>query len=219
MRVKIDPKKTALLVIDMQNDFVLKEGASAKLDSHVWQQVQKGKIIKNIQRIVKMARDLAIPVFHVRTIWRKDFSDVADPVTDFSLELRKRSHGKTPKDYVKDACVVVEGTWGSKFVDELQPREADYVVTKKRGSAFYNTDLELHLNTLGVCTLIITGIATDQCVDATVHDAVSRDFNIVVLTDCTAATEEELQKFWMKSVFPGQAVTMPSDELVATLIT
>ena len=120
---------------------------------------------------------------------------------------------------MKDLCEAVEGTWGCKFVDELQPEEADYVITKKRSSAFYNTDLELHLNSLGVHTLIATGIATDGCVDATVHDAESRDFNIIVLTDCTAATKEALQKFWMKSIFPKRTVTMSSEELVAALET
>jgi ureidoacrylate peracid hydrolase len=219
MKVKIDPKKTALLVIDMQNDWILKEGAAAKLGFLLWQEVEKGRTIENIQRMVKVARDYAIPIFHVRTVYRRDFSDVANTVTDFSLELRKRNPSKSPKDYMKDVCIVTGGTWGSKFVDELQPEESDYVITKKRSSAFYNTDLELHLNSIGVRTLIITGIATDGCVDATVHDAESRDFNIIVLTDCTAATEEALQKFWMKSVFPKRTVTTSSKELVSTLKT
>jgi len=70
MKVKIDPKKTALLVIDMQNDWILKEGAGAK-HSLLWQEVEKGGIIKNIQRIVRMARDCTIPIFHVRTAWKK----------------------------------------------------------------------------------------------------------------------------------------------------
>ena len=73
------------------------------------------------------------------------------------------------------------------------------------------------MNSIGVRTLIFTGIATDGCVDATVHDAESRDFNIIILTDCTAATEEELQKFWMKSIFPKRAVTMSSREFATTL--
>ncbi len=164
MKLKIDPKKTALLVIDMQNDWILKEGAWAKLGFLLWQEVAKGRIIEKVRRIVKMARDHAIPIFHVRTIHRKDFNDVADTVTDSSLELRKRNPHKSPKDYMKDACVVVEGTWGSKFVDEIQPEEADYIITKKRGSAFYNTDLELQLNAIGVRTLMVTGIATEGCV-------------------------------------------------------
>jgi nicotinamidase-related amidase len=214
MKVEIDRKKTALLVIDMQNDWILKKGAAAKLGFLLWQEVEKGGIIENIRKIVKVARDCRIPIFHVRTVWRKDYSDVADSITDFSLELRKRSPNKSPKDYMKDVCVVVEGTWGSKFVDELQPEEADYVITKKRGSAFYNTDLELHLSSLGVHTLIVTGIATDGCVDATVHDAESRDFNVIVLTDCTAANEEALQRFWMKKVFPKRTVTMPLRDLL-----
>jgi ureidoacrylate peracid hydrolase len=218
MKVKINPKKTALLVIDMQNDWILKEGAGAK-HSLIWQEVEKGGIITNIQRIVRMARGCTIPIFHVRTAWRKDYSDVADATTDFSLELQKRYSGKSPKDLMKDLCEVVEGTWGCKFVDELQPEEADYVITKKRSSAFYNTDLELHLNSLGVHTLVVTGIATDGCVDATVHDAECRDFNIIVLTDCTAATEEALQRFWMKSIFPKRTITMSSEELVAALET
>lgn len=219
MKLKIDPAKTALLVIDMQNDWILKEGAAAKLGFLLWQEVAKGRIIEKVRRIVEMARDHAIPIFHVRTIYRKDFNDVADTATDFSLELRKRNPRKSPKDYMKDVCIVVEGTWGSKFVDEIQPEEADYIITKKRGSAFYNTDLELQLNSVGVRTLIVTGIATDGCVDATVHDAESRDFNIIVLTDCTAATEAALQKLWMKRIFPKRTVTMSSEELAATLRT
>ena len=216
MKVKIAKKKTALLVIDMQNDWILREGAGAKLGFLLWQQVEKGRIIENIQRVVKVARTHGIPIFHIRTVYRRDFSDVADPVTDFALELRKH-YPKSPKEYMKDVCIAAEGTWGSKFVDELQPEEADYIITKKKGSGFYNTDLELHLNSIGVRTLIVTGIATDGCVDATVHDAESRDFNIIIVTDCTAATKEALQEFWMKNIFPGRAVTMSSKELAATL--
>lgn len=217
MKIEISPEKTALLIIDMQNDWILKEGAAAKLGFLLWQEVEKGKIIENIRGIVRIARGRKIPIFHVRTAYRKDYCDVADSVTNFSLELQKRGPGKSPKDYMKDFCVAAEGTWGSKFVDELQPEEADYVITKKRGSAFYNTDLALHLNSLGVRTIIVAGIATEGCVDATVHDAESRDLNIIVLTDCTAANEESLQKFWMQSVFPRRTVTMSSEDLAATL--
>jgi len=217
MKMNIDPKKTALLVIDMQNDWILQEGAAAKLGFLLWQEVERGRTIEKIRRMMKTARECRIPIFHVRTIYRKDFKDAANTVTDFSLELQKRNPCKSPKDYMKDAGLVIEGTWGSKFVDELQPDGLDYVITKKRSSAFYNTDLELQLNSIGVRTLIISGIATDGCVDATVHDAENRDFNIIVLTDCTVATEKALQKFWMKAVFPKRTVTMSAKELEATL--
>ena len=219
MKVEIDCKKTALLVVDMQNDWILKEGAAAKLGFLLWKEVDKGRIIEKVRRIVELARNCAIPIFHVRTAWRKDYSDAPDSITDFYLELRKRNPSKSPKDYMKDVCEAVEGTWGSNFVDELQPEKADYVITKKRSSAFYNTDLELHLNSLGVHTLVVAGIATDGCVDATIHDAESRDYDIIVLTDCTAATEEALQEFWMKKVFPKRTVTMTSKELAAALKT
>jgi nicotinamidase-related amidase len=111
----------------------------------------------------------------------------------------------------------VEGTWGADFVKELQPQDEEFVITKRRGSAFYNTDLELYLNSIGANMLVVTGIATDVCVDATVQDAKNRDLNAVILTDCVATDNEKVQDFWLENVFPQSTITMTSEELIEAL--
>ncbi|MCW4052671.1 MAG: cysteine hydrolase, partial [Candidatus Bathyarchaeota archaeon] len=100
------------------------------------------------------------------------------------------------------------------FLEDLQPEEGDYVITKKRGSAFYNTDLELLLRSSGIRTLIMTGTLTDHCINATVSSATDRDFNVVVVTDGTAAGHQKIQDFWMTRIYPSRAVTATTDELL-----
>ena len=84
---------------------------------------------------------------------------------------------------------LVKGSWGSEIIDALKPKDTEIIVEKHRYSAFYNTDLEILLRGLGVTSLILTGIATNVCVESTARDAHSRDFEVMVITDCTASSD------------------------------
>lgn len=204
MKVEIKPSETALLIVDMQNDFVSKGGFTAKHGSSLWKIVQEDLVIENILKAREVARRCRMPIFFVKHVYRRDLSDADERISDYTLQH--------PHSWKVNESPVIEGSWGSEVIKQLQPEETDYVVSKKRSSAFYNTDLELLLRCRGIKTLIITGIATDHCVESTIRSATDRDFNVVVLTDCTATEPKEIHDYWIKNVFPKRAVTMKTAE-------
>ena len=205
METKFDPKRTAVLVIDMQNDL-------AKNDSGwfapLGQMVKSNHVIDNFVKLVRGAREGGIPIIHVKTIRRKDGADVVARVTDFLLQ------GVVPKEMPP---ILVEGTPGAAFIDELQPATEDYVVAKRRSSAFHNTDLDMLLRTRGVDTLIVGGLVTNGCVENTLRGAVERDFNVILLSDCCAAVVEQAHDYAVKNVFPGLGRVRTADEVLAAL--
>lgn len=198
MKVEIKPKETAVIIIDMQKDFMKRLGEIVK----------ENKVIENINEVVKAAKAVNIPVFFIRTVRRKDGADSVAAVTDLSL--------KTPPGQ-KRPPVLIEGTPGSEIIDELDHQTEDYVITKRRGNAFYNTDLELLLRSRGVKTVIITGLITNACIDATTKGARERDFNVIIPVDTTATMSKEIQDFYVNNIFPRAAVTMTTEETVEAL--
>ncbi|GBE54107.1 MAG TPA: cysteine hydrolase [Euryarchaeota archaeon] len=110
------------------------------------------------------------------------------------------SHDEMDEEFDVWGRHAVEGTKGAEIIDELDRREYDIVVTKKRFSAFYNTDLEKTLRGLNVDTLIITGVLTDICVLHTAADAAMRGFKVIVPENCVATVDEEKQKWVLRHI-------------------
>jgi nicotinamidase-related amidase len=126
-------------------------------------------IIPNIQRLLDFARKKGIPVIYACD------SHVANIDREFDL-------------WGPHAVV---GTSGSEIIPEIKPREGDYVVAKRRYSAFFGTDLDLLLSELAANTLILTGVSTDVCVQNTAADAFFRGYKIIVPEDCVEAFTEQ----------------------------
>lgn len=162
--------KPALLLIDMQNDFVL-EGKPLQV---------KGarSIIPSIQYILDKFRSAGLPVFHVVRIHRPDGSDVEI--------MRKDLFQKTP--------FAVEGTNGAAVIQELAPLESEYLLPKIRMSAFIGTGLDLTLRTLGVDTIVVAGIQTPNCIRTTVFDAMAYNYQTFLVSDATAAQSDEIHQ-------------------------
>ena len=201
--VKIDPEETALLLIDMQNDFLHEKGKAAVLG--VWKFAKEAETIPNTRKMIEIARKNDIPVIYVKFVFRPDYADIMG-----LAQLSLCTLGK----FIKEGEICKEGTWGAEYVDELKPEAGDYIVVKRRMGAFYNTDLETLLRGLGRRTLIICGVVTNFCVEATVRGAVDRDFDAIVLEDCTASESKEMQEFPMKAIFPMIGSVATSEELV-----
>lgn len=162
--------RTALLIIDMQNDFVRK-GAPLRVAG-------AEKITKNIRSALDMFRTRNAPIFHVLRIQRADGSDV-----EIS---RRKIFRKTP--------FAVEGTRGAEVIDELKPLPGEYIIRKNRMSAFMNTDLDLLLRSLLVEQLVITGIQTPNCIRATVFDAFAYNYQTLLVDDAVAAQTDEIHR-------------------------
>jgi nicotinamidase-related amidase len=157
----------ALLIIDMQNDVVNKLPPASGIIPGIWE-------------LLEHFRSSNLPVFHIRRSYRADGTDVELP----RLEQFKE-HG----------FKVVEGTPGAEIVDDLKPKENEYVIIKSRWSGFFRTSLDLLLNRLGIKTVVITGVQTPNCVRTTAYDAISYDFDTIIISDCSAAMNEEIHKY------------------------
>ena len=173
----LDPARTALLVIDMQNAFVMTGGSMARLGLST----SRGHdIIEPVHRLVEACRTRGLPVIHTLTTFRPDYAD-AGLVAERFPALQPLGH-------------IMSGTWDAQIVDRLLPRAGEYVIPKSRFNAFYGTNLELVLRSLGVDTLIVAGVATNICVDSTIREAFIRDVNVILPRDATASYTEEMEE-------------------------
>ena len=161
----------ALLIIDMQNDFVLPgrpvtvAGAQAT--------------VPNIRRLLDAFRTRSWPILHITRAYRADGSDV---------ELFRRDA------FLRGPQYLLPGTPGAEIVEELKPLPGEQVLVKPRFSAFMGTPLDLLLRRLGVQELVVSGTQYPNCIRATVLDAVSLDYAVTLVTDaCSAQTEAVAQ--------------------------
>ncbi|MCK9580264.1 MAG: cysteine hydrolase [Methanoregula sp.] len=162
--------KAALLIIDMQNDFVL-EGKPGNVAG-------ARAVIPKILAVREEFRHRSLPVIHILRVHRADGSDV---------EIIRQ-------DRFRLQPFAVAGTPGAAVIDELAPREGEYVLTKTRMSAFIGTELDLMLRTLGVSTLFICGIQTPNCIRTTVFDGIAYNYPVVLVDDATGAASEEVHR-------------------------
>ena len=162
--------KPALLIIDMQNDFVL-EGKPLRVAG-------AQAVIPGIRSALSEFRKRSLPVFHVLRVHRPDGSDVE--IT------RKELFARSP--------FAVEGTAGAAVIDELTPRTGEYLLAKTRMSAFIGTELDLMLRTLGVSALFVCGIQTPNCIRTTVFDGIAHNYPVVLIDDATGASSGEVHR-------------------------
>jgi ureidoacrylate peracid hydrolase len=183
-KLEFDPDRTAVLVIDMLNDF-LEDGGAMVLSG--------GKTLyEPINRLLEHARRSELPI-----IWVCDEHPVEDDV-----EFEKR----IPHCFA--------GSWGAEVVDALDVRENDYRVRKRRYSGFFETDLDLRLRELKAESLIVTGLSTNICVRSTIHDAFFRGYQVIVPEDCVAATGQREQESTLYDIETHYGLTTTLDKVV-----
>jgi biuret amidohydrolase len=159
----IDLRTTALIVVDMQNDFV---APGAPMESRTGR-----GMVPNLKRALDCCRAHGIPVIYTAHVHRSSGCDMG-------LLAHAPSIGRGE--------ALVDGSPGAAIFPEIAPRDGEIVISKHRFSAFYGTDLEIILRGLGVTTVVITGVTTENCCHATARDAYFRDFQVVFLSDATA---------------------------------
>jgi nicotinamidase-related amidase len=173
------PRHTALVVIDMQNDFVANEGKVAKAGNDP-SAIQA--IVPALQRLLEGARKAGVLVVHIETVV------LADHRSDSDSWLYTKLKGVSSADW----CL--EGTWGAEIIPELAPLPGEPVVTKYRSSAFINTNLDLILRSNGIRTVAICGEQTPGCVDATLRDSTFYDYYNALVEDAIAAYRQDLHE-------------------------
>ena len=173
-----DKERCVLLVIDMQNDFVL--------DGAIMQVKEARRQIPKIQKLIATCRELSIPVIY--TVHKTDPACCPLEIASFP--------------WLKEAGMR-EGSDGINVVDYLRPAPGDRIISKRRFSAFYQTDLEMILRNTGkppVDTLIICGTVTNICCESTARDAFFRDYKVVFGSDICSTDDEEAHRATLKNM-------------------
>jgi len=186
-QIHIDASKTALLIVDMQNDFCTKGGWMDLLGIDI---SPNRKPIEPLQDLITAFREQFIPVIWVNWGVRKDLLNISPSVL----------HAHNPHNQTHDlgkpiansrSEVLNKGSWGAEVVDEINPGNNDVQITKHRFSAFWDTETDAILRNLNIKTLLIAGVNMDQCVMSTLEDASFLGYDTILLEDCTATTSPQ----------------------------
>jgi ureidoacrylate peracid hydrolase len=195
----LDSRISALVVVDVQNDFCHSEGAAAKMGldvSHVQAMVPR------ILDLIGLARGADVPRIYLRGEHSRWFNS--------DVWLRRGAKGRSIN--APRIPFVEAGSWGAEFY-EVSPQADELVVTKHRYSGFAYTPLEIALQTLGVTNVIICGTATNVCVEATARDAIMRGYYPVVVADCVASGQPDLHRAALQDMAEYLGVVISLDDV------
>ena len=180
--IEIDTASTAVIVVDMQNDFGSKGGMFDRAGIDI-SGIQKA--VGPTAKVLASAREAGIKIVYLKMAFRPDLSDLGAPDSVNRLRHLQFGVGKTIRaPDGRESRILIRDTWDTDILPELKPQADDVVIYKHRFSGFYQTDLDATLKKLGIKHLIITGCTTSVCVESTVRDAMYRDYSCVLLTDC-----------------------------------
>jgi ureidoacrylate peracid hydrolase len=201
LEAKVSPANAALLTVDVQNDFCHDKGYLGRLGTPLGL-IQA--IAPPLKRLLAAARKRGLPVIHVVS-WHDE--QYASPV----VTEQKLRHG-LPMELngrrLKDAPYCLKGTWGAALY-EIDALPGEEVVVKHRYSGFHNTNLDLVLRSRGIQTVILTGVATNACVESTARDVYMHDYYLVLVSDCTAMTSRDAHDATLANIdqFFGQVAS------------
>jgi len=187
---RLDPRATAVLVVDMLNEFC-KPGGAMVLPGYE-------ALVVPQKRVIEAGRKAGAPIVFVVDTHRRNV--------------------RREREFLKRTPHCLEGGWGAQVIADLEPRPDDFFVAKRRYSAFFNTDLDVTLRDLEVSAVIVMGLVTNICVRSTVHDAFFLGYGVVVPEDCVAATGPREQASSLYDIATHFGTVSGSREIVAGLL-
>jgi nicotinamidase-related amidase len=200
--LQLDPAKTALVLIEYQNEFTSEGGALHGAVSGVMDKT--GMLAKTVA-LVQAARAAGVTIMHAPITFAPGYG-----------ELSRHPYGILKG--VVDGNAFVKGTWGAAIVDDLTPQDGDIVIEGKRGlDTFASTNLDFILRSKGIETVIIGGFLTNCCVESTMRSAYENGYRVITLTDCTAATSAEEHDNAIAYDFPMFSLPMESTRVAEAL--
>ena len=198
----MDPKKTALVLIEFQNDFTTPGGT---LHEAVKPVMDKTKMLDNAVETVKRARELGVTIVNVPITFAEGYG-----------ELRDEPYGILKG--VKDSNSFRKGEWGAEIVDVMKPQKGDIVIEGKRGlCGFESTNLDFILRSRGITHMALAGFLTNCCVESTMRVGYEKGYDVVTLTDCTAALSVEEQEHACSKNFPMFSRPLSHDQWLSEL--
>jgi nicotinamidase-related amidase len=187
----LEPGKTALIVIDMQRDFLLAGGFGESLGNDVDQLL---KVVPPLAALIAAARDAGVMVIHTREGHQPDLSDCPP------AKLTRGAPSKRIGDPGKYGRILIRGEYGHDIVDELAPVDGEVVIDKPGKGAFYATELQDILVDAGITQLLVTGVTTEVCVHTTTREANDRGYECLVVSDCVGSYFPDFQRIGLEMI-------------------
>jgi gluconolactonase len=175
--LQLDPKRSALIIQDLQNDVIIEGGAFA--DSGAPAHATAQNVVGNVADLAAACRAAGVPVIHVWYL-----------VEQGAVGLRQNA---PLFQGVKEADALVRGSWGAAPAEGLEPQDGDHVVEKMRMNGFYETRLDILLRGLGADTIIVSGAWTNMSIEHTARHGADAGYEVVVPSDGTSTTGDEWQ--------------------------
>src|SRR5690348_6967552 len=198
----IDPRTTAVVLIEYQNDFTSEGGV---LHDAVADVMASTGMLENTRQVVAAARDAGAVVMHAPITFAEGYH-----------ELTRHPYGILKG--VVDGGAFVKGTWGAEIVDALTPADGDIVVEGKRGlDTFASTNLDFILRSKGITTIALGGFLTNCCVESTMRTGYENGYRVITLTDCVAATSRAEHDNAIAYDYPMFSLPVSADDVIAAL--
>jgi ureidoacrylate peracid hydrolase len=195
----MNPKTTALVLIEYQNDFTTENG---KLHGAVKGVMESTNMLENTVALVNRARDLGTLIVYVPIQFAPDFREISAPPYGILKGC-------------KDGETFQKGTWGAEIADALKPGPNDIVVEGKRGlDGFATTNLDFILRSRKIETIAIGGFLTNCCVESTMRTGYELGYNVITLKDCVATVSEEAHQNAIQNDFPMFSHPMTHSEFL-----
>jgi ureidoacrylate peracid hydrolase len=198
LKERCDPQWSCLLVVDVQNDYVSPKGSAGQRGEDCSAAVA---MVPRLIRLIDEARRVALPIVYIRTIHSE--------WTDTPSWIYRKSQQKA-----LNTCR--EGTWGAEFYEGIAPLPSERVVIKHRYSAFINTDLNTVLKAKGIQSVLVTGVATNVCVETSARDAYMYDYYVMMVEDCAAAYDSRLHESTRENMRRHFGLVASSEEIKKT---
>jgi ureidoacrylate peracid hydrolase len=182
--LELDVSRTAVIVVDMQNDF----GSRGGIFDHSGIDISGiQKAVEPTRRVLAAARSAGIKIVYLKMGYRSDLSDLGtEDSVNRTRHLQFGVGQDCPSPDGRKGRFLIRDTWNTDIVAELTPEPGDIVLYKHRFSGFFETELDQILGGLGIRNLLFTGCTTSICVDSTLRDAMFRDYRCILLADCSA---------------------------------
>jgi ureidoacrylate peracid hydrolase len=198
---RYDPANTALIVVDVQNDFCSPEGSLGKVGSDTSAAVE---MVPRLVKLIDDARAVGMPVIFIQTIH--------DETNDSPQWLNRHSDQDPGNERAGITCRT--GSWGGEFYG-VEPLPNENIVIKYRYSAFIGTNLDIVLTTLGIKSLLFTGVATEVCVESSLRDGLFAEYYVSLVEDCAASYSREAHDASVRVVSRNFGTVVTSDRLAS----
>ena len=195
--LRLDPKRCAVILIDMIN-------ASVKGKGPPYNPVtpERQLVVSNFDRLLSHCRSVRTPLVYITTHRRPDDADAPKTIADIGGGV---------------GVPMTPASSAAKVIDELLPQPEDHIIVKPRFSAFYGTNLDGTLRAFGTETILVGGISTPRSVEGTARDAKNRDLQCIVVSDCCTGPELDVHEFTIKRVLPLLVRVRTTDQVIAAL--